>query len=593
MNIIVRAFAGIGRSALLLIGVFVAVGAIFLFPHWSNANALGYKLATLDRGPIVSTVTATGTVNPITTVIVGSQLSGQLVEILADYNDRVTAGQILARLNSDQIRFKRDAAKADLDQARATQVMQEAKMAEAELTFSRQVRLKPTGAVSDASYDAARTTARVAKAQLEVNAARIDQMEAVLHQVEVDLANTDIRSPVNGVIIQRSVELGQTVAASLQSPTIFTIADDLRRMEIAVSIDETDVGRVKPGQRVAFSVSASRARVRGQGQACQARVTDHLQCSHLHGNRFDREPKDGAASRHDGECQDRNRFAIRRTSCAERSAPLETRGSGCQGTRCLGARTGWSSPDDTGPAWLGRRQRNGDYRYGTGPRDHRGQEAVIRTENLSRHFQLGEQVTALEGVTVSIDAGEYVAITGPSGSGKSTFMGIVGCLDRPTRGKCWIDGVETSDLGSDDLAAIRNRKIGFVFQNFNLLDRLNARENIELPLMYAGVQRRARTEIADTALSMVGLADRRNHLPSQLSGGQQQRVAVARALACSPSIILADEPTGALDSRSANEMMTLFRKLNDFGKTIVVVTHDPQIAQHASRVIRFFDGRVL
>jgi putative ABC transport system ATP-binding protein len=218
---------------------------------------------------------------------------------------------------------------------------------------------------------------------------------------------------------------------------------------------------------------------------------------------------------------------------------------------------------------------------------------VIRTENLSRHFQLGEQVTALEGVTVSIDAGEYVAITGPSGSGKSTFMGIVGCLDRPTRGRCWIDGVETSDLGSDDLAAIRNRKIGFVFQNFNLLDRLNAQENIELPLMYAGVQRRTRREIADTALRMVGLADRRNHLPSQLSGGQQQRVAVARALACSPSIILADEPTGALDSKSANEMMTLFRKLNDFGKTIVVITHDPQIAQQASRVIRFFDGRVL
>jgi putative ABC transport system ATP-binding protein len=218
---------------------------------------------------------------------------------------------------------------------------------------------------------------------------------------------------------------------------------------------------------------------------------------------------------------------------------------------------------------------------------------VIRTEDLSRHFQLGEQVTALEGVTVSIDAGEYVAITGPSGSGKSTFMGIVGCLDRPTRGKCWLDGVETSELGSDDLAAIRNRKIGFVFQNFNLLERLNARENIELPLMYAGVQRRNRREIADTALSMVGLADRGDHLPSQLSGGQQQRVAVARALACSPDIILADEPTGALDSRSANEMMTLFRKLNDFGKTIVVVTHDPQIAQHASRVIRFFDGRVL
>jgi HlyD family secretion protein len=254
LKITSRAFTG--TSALVLIGLFAAAGALFLFPHWSNANAPGYKLATIERGPIVSSVTATGTINPITTVIVGSQLSGQLVEILADYNDKVAAGQVLARLNSDQIRFKRDAAKADLDQARATQAMQEAKAAEAELSLSRQARLKPTGAVSDASYDAARTAALVAKAQLEVNSARIKQMEAVLRQVEVDLANTEIRSPVNGVIIQRSVELGQTVAASLQSPTIFTIADDLRRMEIAVSIDETDVGRVKPGQKAVFTVSA-------------------------------------------------------------------------------------------------------------------------------------------------------------------------------------------------------------------------------------------------------------------------------------------------------------------------------------------------
>jgi len=173
MNIVLRAYTGIGRSALIVTGVFAVVGAIFLFPHWSSANAPGYKLATLNRGPIVSTVTATGTINPITTVIVGSQLSGQLVEILADYNDRVTAGQILARLNSDQIRFKRDAAKADLDQARATQVMQEAKVAEADLHLARQARLKPTGAVSDVVYDAARTSAVVAKAQLQVNAAKI------------------------------------------------------------------------------------------------------------------------------------------------------------------------------------------------------------------------------------------------------------------------------------------------------------------------------------------------------------------------------------------------------------------------------------
>ena len=182
---------------------------------------------------------------------------------------------------------------------------------------------------------------------------------------------------------------------------------------------------------------------------------------------------------------------------------------------------------------------------------------MIRTENLSRHFQLGGQVTALDGVTISINAGEYVAVTGPSGSGKSTFMGIVGCLDRPTRGKCWIDGAEISDLSSDDLAAVRNRKIGFVFQNFSLLDRLNARENIELPLIYAGVHRSVRREIAETLLRTVGLEGRGDHLPSQLSGGQQQRVAVARALVCSPKIILADEPTGALDSKSADDVICL------------------------------------
>jgi putative ABC transport system ATP-binding protein len=217
---------------------------------------------------------------------------------------------------------------------------------------------------------------------------------------------------------------------------------------------------------------------------------------------------------------------------------------------------------------------------------------VIRTEHLTRRFHLGETVSAFEDVSVSISSGEFLAVTGPSGSGKSTFMGVIGCFDRPTSGRCWVDGQETSGLSSDSLAAIRNRKIGFIFQNFNLLDRLDARENIELPLMYAGVNKRSRREIAEVALRMVGLADRAKHRPTQLSGGQQQRVAVARALACSPKIILADEPTGALDSKSSNELMDLFHTLNQDGRTIVVVTHDAEIARRASRVIRFLDGRV-
>jgi HlyD family secretion protein len=256
MNIVIRALGQIGKSVLLLTGVVLAVGTPFMFSNWSAANTPNYKFAAVKRGSIISTVTATGTINPVTTVIVGSQLSGQIIEILANYNDEVRSGQVLARLNSDQIRFRRDAAQADLAQASATKVMQEVKVAEAELAFERQAKLKPSGAVSEATYDAARTALDAARAQLQVTSAKIEQMTALLRQVEVDLRNTDIRSPVDGVIVKRSVELGQTVAASLQSPTIFTIADDLRRMEIAVSVDETDVGRVKPGQRVTFTVSA-------------------------------------------------------------------------------------------------------------------------------------------------------------------------------------------------------------------------------------------------------------------------------------------------------------------------------------------------
>ena len=236
--------------------VVVAAAASSAFLRWSAASTVSYKLAPVRRGTIVSAVTATGTISPVTTVIVGSQLSGQITEILADYNDKVSSGQILARLNSDQIRFRRDAAQADLAQAHAMKSVQETRVAEAELAFDRQVKLKPSGAISEAAYDTARITLDAARAQLQVATAKIEQMAAVLHQVEVDLVNTDIRSPVDGIIIQRSVELGQTVAASLQSPTVFTIADDLRRMEIAVSVDETDVGRVKPGQKVTFTVSA-------------------------------------------------------------------------------------------------------------------------------------------------------------------------------------------------------------------------------------------------------------------------------------------------------------------------------------------------
>jgi putative ABC transport system ATP-binding protein len=219
---------------------------------------------------------------------------------------------------------------------------------------------------------------------------------------------------------------------------------------------------------------------------------------------------------------------------------------------------------------------------------------LIETAGLARHYTLGDQVvTALAGVSVDVSEGEFVAVMGPSGSGKSTFMNLVGCLDRPTAGRYVLDGEEVSAMSADALADVRNRKIGFVFQQFNLLDRQDALANVALPMVYAGVSRRERRKRAEESLAKVGLAGRVHHLPTQLSGGQQQRVAIARALVNNPKVLLADEPTGALDSRTSLEIMALFQDLNRQGMTVLVVTHEPDVATFAGRVVRFRDGKVL
>jgi putative ABC transport system ATP-binding protein len=223
---------------------------------------------------------------------------------------------------------------------------------------------------------------------------------------------------------------------------------------------------------------------------------------------------------------------------------------------------------------------------------------VISVTDLTKTYVVGEvEVRALRGVSVDVQAGEFVAVTGPSGSGKSTFMHILGCLDRPTGGRYVLDGKDVSRMSRDELARIRNRKIGFVFQGFNLLSRTTALDNVELPLLYNGgasLKTSERRRRAMAALAAVGLEERANHYPNQLSGGQQQRVAIARALINEPSIILADEPTGNLDSRTSIEVMEIFQQLNaDRGITVLLITHEPDIAEYATRLISFRDGRIV
>jgi len=221
-------------------------------------------------------------------------------------------------------------------------------------------------------------------------------------------------------------------------------------------------------------------------------------------------------------------------------------------------------------------------------------DQVIRLERVHKVYNTGEvEVHALRGVSLVIKRGEFVAIMGPSGSGKSTLMNILGCLDRPTRGRYFLEGVDVSTLSKNELADIRNRRIGFVFQAFNLVPRASALENVELPLLYAGVPAKERVRRAREALAAVGLADKEKSFPNQLSGGQQQRVAIARALVNNPSIILADEPTGNLDSRTSVEVMEIFQRLNrERNLTLIIVTHEHDIAQYAKRIILFRDGRV-
>ena len=626
----------------IVIGIVLAAVVAFAgYLYFRKDNGVSqYRTAKVEKGEIVDAIAATGTINAVTTVSVGSQVSGTIQQIFVDFNSRVSKGQVIALIDPRLLEAAVEQARANVNNAKASLEKAQVGVIDTERTNRRNRELVKDGFVAQADVDSSQTAWEQAVAQKRSAEAALQQAEGALRVAKTNLEYATIRSPVNGTVISRNVDVGQTVAASFQTPTLFSIAEDLTKMQVDTNVDESDIGRAALGQTVTFTVDAwpektftgEVAQVRNSPIVTQNVVTynvvvrvdnrDLLLKPGMTANvsievkkfkdvlkipnaalRYRPTAKGTeaeSAGKRPGNGKGKGGGRAARLPPGEgrqaRAGPDQVRGIQRDVHRARGGEPeGGRPPGDRGVA--GEEGRGKRHTAGDGP----GRDpvtvgvAAIEVTGLVKTYRLGDVlVEALKGVDLSISAGEFLAVMGPSGSGKSTLMNILGCLDRPTSGTYRLDGEEVGGLSRDGRAILRRSRLGFVFQGFNLLSRLSAKENVELPMIYDGTPASDRRERALSALSSVGLADRADHLPSQLSGGQQQRVAIARAIVNTPAMILADEPTGNLDSATSEEIMGIFQRLNDErGITMVLVTHEPDIALFAKRVIRFLDGRMV
>ncbi len=670
-------------AALLVLAV---AAFVWLVPK-GRGQASPYRTETLQRGDIRVQVSATGTLDAVTTVQVGSQITGTINALYADFNSQVKKGQILALIDPTFLKAQVAQNEADLERARVTQ-------RQAERDLSRQEPLRTQGLASQADIDAAETALDAARASVK-------SAEAALTRAKTNLAYATITSPIDGIVVSRDVDVGQTVAASLSAPTLFTIAQDLTQMQLEAAVDEADIGMVRGDQSVTFTVDAFPDRT-FSGTVQQIRLAPKTEQNVVSYTVVVRVPNPdqrllpgmtanatflideargvlripaaalryrpavaGAGARAGG-AQSGGRERISRKDGGSRAGRSEGHDAGRRRARRHGQASGGpGSPGADSPkrgtlyvlkngTHLQRISvdlglSDGTYTAASSDSLSEGMQVVVggssqtaaspnqgqvnpfapggraawplgpvavvaatlearleesamtsagppvlRVADLVKIYGEGDsRVVALAGVSLEIHEGEMVAVMGASGSGKSTLMNILGCLDRPTSGIYELAGQNVSRFTRDQLAEIRNRRIGFVFQNFNLLARTSALENVELPMIYSSLSGREIVTRAREALDRVGLADRAHHTPNKLSGGQQQRVAVARALVNRPSLLLADEPTGNLDTVTSAEVMEIFQELNRAGMTILLITHELDIAHFAKRIIVLRDGRIV
>ena len=623
------------RNMLIAAYVLLAAVVLWVLLRPSKREEITLETAPTSRIAISNSVTATGTVEPVTEVEVGTQVSGIIDRLYVDYNDVVKAGQLIAEMDKVTLQAELESSEAELASCKTEYEYQSKNYARTKTLHEKEL-------VSDQEYDEALYLYEKAR-----NA--YAQSQAAIVKVKQNLDYATITSPIDGVVISRAVEEGQTVAAGFETPTLFTIANDLTQMRVIADVDEADIGQVADGQRVQFTVDAYPDDT-FEGTVEQVRLEATTESSVV--------TYEVVITAHNPDLKLKPGLTANVTIYTlekENALSIPTKALRFVPDAGLLSELDMSVASDSVPAVAGKREvwvRSGQRltpRYVTTgaasgdrteildgltdgeevavamtstaaveqmptaerspfmptPPGRRQQEEVametsvqtreiIRLENIRRDFRVGDEtVHALRGVSFTIREGEFVTIMGTSGSGKSTLLNTLGCLDTPTAGEYYLDGISVRTMDKNQRATLRNRKIGFVFQNYNLLPKTTAIENVELPLMYnpqcSAAERRER---AVEALKAVGLGDRLLHRSNQMSGGQMQRVAIARALVNNPAVILADEATGNLDTRTSFEVLVLFQQLHAAGRTIIFVTHNPEIAQYSSRNITLRDGRI-
>ena len=625
--------------------VIIVGGGVWLFGGAKAKHKVTYATATIHKGEISESVTATGTIEPVTEVEVGTQVSGIIDKIHVDYNSVVTKGQLIAEMDRVTLQSELASQRAAYNGAKAEYEYQKK-------LYERNKTLNEKQLIAATDYEQSVYNYEKAKSNYESS-------QASLAKAERNLSYATITSPIDGVVISRDVEAGQTVASGFETPTLFTIAADLTQMQVVADVDEADIGGVEEGQRATFTVDAYPNDV-FEGVVTQIRLGDASSSSTSSTSTSTVVTYEVVISAHNPDLKLKPRltanvtiFTLDRKDvlCAPARAlrfnpekPLIGDNDivkDCEGEHKLWTREGntftahpvkigisngvnteiisginegtvvvteatiGSMPGSGAPDMSQEAPGGEKSPFMPGPpgsKKKSGKEykkrimnkAVIELQNIKRNFQVGDEtVHALRGVSFTIREGEFVTIMGTSGSGKSTLLNTLGCLDTPTSGEYLLDGISVRTMSKPQRAVLRNRKIGFVFQSYNLLPKTTAVENVELPLMYnSSVSASERRRRAIEALQAVGLGDRLEHKSNQMSGGQMQRVAIARALVNNPAVILADEATGNLDTRTSFEILVLFQKLHAEGRTIIFVTHNPEIAQYSSRNIVLRDGQI-